>query len=195
MNSSTSNSLPATPKVLCTSTASIARSASASVSQTITPFPAARPEALMTTGAPSSRAAPRARSASVNVRARAVGTRASSMSCFANDFEVSICAASRVGPKIGSRSARKWSTIPAASGASGPTTVSETPSRRANVARASNSVTEMGRQVASSAMPGLPGAAYSVSAGLSFLNRHARACSRPPPPTIRTFTYSFSTRC
>ena len=44
----------------------------------------------------------------------------------ANAFDVSISAAARVGPKIGRPAARNRSTIPASSGASGPTMVRST---------------------------------------------------------------------
>ncbi len=52
MNSSTSTWWPLSPKALPSSIDSMASSASARVSQTITPLPAASPEALITTGAP-----------------------------------------------------------------------------------------------------------------------------------------------
>src|SRR5690606_25574227 len=42
-----------------------------------------------------------------------------------------------------------------------------------------------GWQVASSAMPSLPGATWT--SWPSTRQRHASACSRPPPPTIRIF--------
>jgi len=35
----------------------------------------------------------------------------------------------------------------------------------------------------SAAMPGLPGAQYSVSQSVDWASFHASACSRPPPPT------------
>ena len=46
------------------------------------------------------------------------------MNALAKSFELSSCAAARVGPKIARPAARNASTMPAASGASGPTTVS-----------------------------------------------------------------------
>ena len=79
----------------------MALSASPSVLQTMTPFPAASPEAFTTTGAPKRRAAAFASATSVCISARAVGMPSSSMSCLANAFDVSISAAARVGPKIG----------------------------------------------------------------------------------------------
>ena len=66
-----------------------AAASSASVSQTKTPFPAARPSALTTQGACGS------------ASSSAVGTPAAWRTSFANDFEPSIRAASALGPKTG----------------------------------------------------------------------------------------------
>src|SRR5665647_1983494 len=65
----------------------------------MTPFPAARPDALITTGAPNRRAASFAAATCVCISASAVGIPSSSMSCFANAFDVSISAAAFVGPE------------------------------------------------------------------------------------------------
>jgi hypothetical protein len=62
------------------------------------------------------------------------------MKRLAKSFELSSCAASLVGPKIFRPRARKRLTIPAASGASGPTTVSMTFFPLAKSASASGSV-------------------------------------------------------
>lgn len=51
---------------------------------------------------------------------------------------------------------------------------------------------EIGRHSATSAIPALPGAAHIFSARGEPAIFHARACSRPPPPTIRTFNEGFS---
>ena len=93
------------------------------VAATTTPLPAARPSALTTIGAP--------RCVDVGLRSRGVGERRvravgmpwRTMKLLAKSFELSSCAAARVGPKIRRPASRKASTTPAASGASGPTTV------------------------------------------------------------------------
>ena len=88
-------------------------------------------------------------------RARS-GCPSSSMSCLANAFDVSISAAARVGPKIGSPRARNASTMPASSGASGPTTVRSTASLARQRARAARCrCTPIGTHSPSSAMPGI----------------------------------------
>ena len=56
----------------------------------------------------------------------AVGMLWRAMKALAKSFDASSCAAARVGPKIASPASRNVSTTPAASGASGPTTVSWT---------------------------------------------------------------------
>jgi hypothetical protein len=65
-----------------------------------------------------------AASASVNVAYSAVGIPCRTMNALAKSLELSSWAAACVGPKILSPAARNASTTPAASGASGPTTVS-----------------------------------------------------------------------
>ncbi len=65
--SSTTTRAPASPMTLSTSIASIARSASSTVDATTTPFPAARPSAFTTMGAPRSRTYAFAAAASVKV--------------------------------------------------------------------------------------------------------------------------------
>src|SRR5262249_60045990 len=66
---------------------------------TTTPLPAARPSAFTTYGAPNSASAASASLPVVHVLAAAVGIRAAAMTCLANDFEPSIMAARRLGPK------------------------------------------------------------------------------------------------
>ena len=133
MNSSTSTSAPAAPKRLPSRMSSMARSASSSELQMITPFPLASPDALITTGAPepADRVLARWRRRYASRRAPWESP-SSSMSCLANAFDVSISAAAFVGPKIGSPASRNRSTIPAARGASGPTTVRSTARSRAS---------------------------------------------------------------
>ena len=187
MNSSTSTSAPASPKMLSSSIDVMASSASSSVMATTTPLPAASPDALITTGAPNSRAAAFAEATAVCIDARAVGTPASRMTALANAFDVSSCAAAAVGPKTAMPRAAHSSASPAARGASGPTITASTASVVASAIRPAMSATATGRHVASKAIPGLPGAASRIALGYSCLMRHASACSRPPPPTSKSF--------
>ena len=80
------------------------------------------------------------------------------MKALENAFELSSCAAARVGPKMRRPRERNRSTTPAANGASGPTTVSTTFSRCAKSARASGSVIATFSSRGSLAVPPLPGA-------------------------------------
>ena len=86
-------------------------SASSTVAQTATPFPAARPSALITTGAPWVLTYARAGSASSNVTDRAVGTFAASMICLAKTLLPSICAAALDGPNTRKPSALSLSAL------------------------------------------------------------------------------------
>jgi hypothetical protein len=80
------------------------------------------------------------------------------MKALAKALELSSWAAACVGPKMRSPRARKRSTTPAASGASGPTTVSATFSAAAKPASASRSVIATLRSCGSDSVPPLPGA-------------------------------------
>ena len=80
------------------------------------------------------------------------------MNALAKSLELSSCAAALVGPKIRRPAARKTSTTPDASGASGPTTVNATPSLRANSTSASLLAYGTLRRRLSRAVPPLPGA-------------------------------------
>src|SRR5215510_3518606 len=106
---------------------------------------------------------------------------------FANALELSSCAAALVGPKIRRPRARKRSTTPAASGASGPTTVSWTRSRAAKSASSASSVIGTFSTPASRAVPPFPGATYTFWTRGLCASFHASACSRPPPPMTRSF--------
>ena len=110
-----------------------------------------------------------------------------SMKALAKSFELSSCAALRVGPKIFMPRSRKISTMPAASGASGPTTVSVTCSCCAKSANAAGSVMATFFIRASSAVPPLPGATSTICMRLDCASFQASACSRPPEPTTRIF--------
>src|SRR5215813_13897686 len=106
---------------------------------------------------------------------------------FANALELSSCAAALVGPKIRRPRARKRSTTPAASGASGPTTVSWIRSRAAKSASSASSVIGTFSTPASRAVPPFPGATYTFWTRGLCASFHASACSRPPPPMTRSF--------
>jgi exodeoxyribonuclease VII large subunit len=73
------------------------------------------------------------------------------------------------------------------SGASGPTTTRSTARSRAKASNPDTSSAAIGTHSASSAMPALPGAAQSFVSSGDLDRAQARACSRPPPPTSRTF--------
>ena len=109
------------------------------------------------------------------------------MNAFAKSFELSSCAAARVGPKMGRSASRNASTMPAASGASGPTTVSAMSESRANGTSSAMSVIGTLASASSRAVPALPGATNTrATRGLCAIF-HASACSLPPPPTTRMF--------
>ena len=80
------------------------------------------------------------------------------MKSLAKALELSSCAASFVGPKMRSPRSRNSSTTPAASGPSGPTTVSAIFSFAANSASAFTSLIATFFRCSSSAVPPLPGA-------------------------------------
>ena len=96
-------------------------------------------------------------------------------------------AAARRGPNTRSPAASKASTAPAAKGASGPITVSPTLFSWANLTRAGKSVVWMSTFSPSRSEPALPGATKTRSARGLWAIFQARACSRPPLPTIRMF--------
>ena len=80
------------------------------------------------------------------------------MNALAKALELSSCAAAWVGPKMRRPLARKRSTTPAASAASGPTTVRAIFSARAKSASWSRSVMATFFSCGSAAVPALPGA-------------------------------------
>src|SRR5438477_1295825 len=189
-NCSITTRAPAAPSVCATSISSTAACASSREAATTTPLPAARPSALTTIGAARASMYACASAASVNVWKAAVGIRWRVMNVFAKSFELSSCAAARVGPKMRKSAARNASTIPAASGASGPTMVIATGSLRANSTSAAISVNSTLVTPGSRAVPAFPGATNTFASRLEVASFHASACSRPPPPTTRTFNGS-----
>src|SRR5713226_4922676 len=154
----------------------------------ITPLPRASPSALMTIGYCKRSQNRRASSLRSNVPACAVGIPCSRINSFAKIFEDSTRAAALVGPKMRDPSAANRSTIPAASGSSGPTTVRSTRFSLAKRSSAARSVAEIAMFSPSSAVPAFPGAQKMRSTYGDCFNFHASACSRPPLPTTRIFT-------
>ena len=103
---------------------------------------------MTTSGAPRTRQYARAGVASANVSKRAVGTPCLAIKPLAKAFEPSIIAAARDGPKIRRPRDSNRSTIPATSGASGPTTVRSMRWPSANRASSSIASAGIGRHVA-----------------------------------------------
>src|SRR4029077_8522686 len=94
--------------------------------------------------------------------------------------------AAAVGPNARSPSCANRSTSPSVSGSSGPTTVRSIACSRAKRVRPFRSSGGTATHVATSALPALPGAHHTSSTCGLRPSLHARACSRPPPPTTRT---------
>src|SRR5664279_1262693 len=109
------------------------------------------------------------------------------MNALANAFELSSSAAALVGPKMRKPRARKMSTAPAASAASGPTTVRSIFSSTAKRASSSRPVIATFFRFGSSAVPALPGATNTDCTRAPCASFQASACSRPPPPMTSTF--------
>src|SRR5688500_3222112 len=114
------------------------------------------------------------------------------MRCFtmndlAKSLEDSSCAAARVGPKIFSPVSRNASTTPAASAASGPTTVTWMFSFLANATSSATPATGTFSRPFSVAVPPLPGATYTTWMRGLCASFHAIACSRPPEPMTSSF--------
>src|SRR3989344_4000552 len=110
-------------------------------------------------------------------------------------LELSSWAAALVGPKMRRPLARNSSTTPAASGASGPTTVSAIFSACAHTRSSRTSVMATFSSLEFSAVPPLPGATYTLVTLGDSLSFHAIACSRPPPPITSTFIGTFGEPC
>src|SRR6267142_981505 len=98
-----------------------ASTASSSVRAMVTPLPSASPSAFTTTGTSQCRSPSFAAAASAKDSDLAVGTPASAMSSFANDFDHSIFDASRDAPTTEIPERRRTSPIPAATSSSVPT--------------------------------------------------------------------------
>ena len=91
------------------------------------------------------------------------------------------------------RSAMKRSTMPAASGSSGPTTVRSMRFSLAKRSKSGRSLAGMATFSASCAVPALPGAQNIRSTSGDCFSFHTSACSRPPEPMTRTFTAMIQT--
>src|SRR5690625_4951243 len=164
-------------------------SASSRSEVTTTPLPAASPSSLTTCGAPNSSSAAATSSTVKHTRESPVGTFAAAMISFAKALEPSRAAAACVGPKAGIPRFWTASLTPATSGASGPITTRSAFKLTARSPIASGAFWSTAWRVASSPMPGLPGAAWSSVTAESECSAAASACSRAPPPTRRIFTY------
>ncbi len=128
-----------------------------------------------------------AASNSENIFAAGVGTPARCITSLAKALEDSSWAACLVGPKILSPCSVNTSTMPSASGASGPTIVRSISCSTAQTAKAPRFLGEISMFVAMLEVPAFPGAQYSSLSCELFFTFQAIACSRPPPPTTKTF--------
>ncbi len=154
----------------------------------ITPLPSARPSALITRGNRASPTKAKAASHSEKAAPRAVGILFLRINSLAKIFEDSRRAADFDGPKTRRPSAWKRSTMPAASGSSGPITVSPISFSLAKRTNAGRSFAGIATFSATSAVPAFPGAQKIRSAREDCFNFQASACSLPPLPTTRIFT-------
>src|SRR5229473_2630103 len=106
-------------------------------------------------------------------------------SALVNPLDPSSCEACLLGPNALMPALARSSTMPAASGVSGPTTTRSTTLVRQNSITAAWSAISSATHSASRAMPALPGAHQSFVTKGDAAIFHARACSRPPEPSKR----------
>src|SRR4051812_23941834 len=104
-----------------------------------------------------------------------------------NPFEPSSRAAALTGPNVLNPAASRSSTMPATSGASGPTTTKSTLLALQNAITAAWSAISRATHSASRAIPALPGAHQSFVVSGEAAIFQASACSRPPEPRRRMF--------
>src|SRR6185503_12107434 len=109
------------------------------------------------------------------------------MNALAKSLDDSSCAAARFGPKMRKPASVKASTTPAASGASGPTTVRWMPSFFAKSSSSGTAVAATFSRPFSVAVPPLPGATNTFCTRGLCASFHAIACSLPPLPMTRSF--------
>src|SRR2546421_3517571 len=187
-NSSITTSRPASPNWPANIACAAVRASSMEGAIT-TPLPAARPLALTTSGARWLRSHAASKLSRVKVAELAVGMRWRRRNSLAKALEPSSRAAARLGPKHLSARAANASTAPATSGASGPMMVRSTCSETASCTSpaTSSAATFTLRTLASAAVPALPGATSTLVTRGEAAHFQASACSRPPPPTMRTF--------
>src|ERR1700738_2158991 len=106
-------------------------------------------------------------------------------SALVNPLDPSSCAACLLGPNALMPALARSSTIPAASGVSGPTTTKSTALIRQKSITAVWSAISSATHSASRAIPALPGAHQSFVTSGEAAIFHAKACSRPPEPSRR----------
>src|ERR1700750_3073730 len=97
-------------------------------------------------------------------------------------FELSSCEAALLGPNALIPAAPRSSTMPAASGPSGPTTTRSTLLALHHAVTAAWSATSSAIHSASLAIPALPGAHHNLVRSGDAVIFQASACSRPPEP-------------
>ena len=158
--------------------------ASSALSQIATPFPAAKPSAFKTYGGGRPPIHSAASAGLSQTQKSAVGIPCRRINSFAQILDDSNLAAARVGPKTQTPRAARSSAIPAAKGASGPTTTSPTFSRRQKSASA-ECVSKRAVSANSSA-PGFASVIKTRPTDSDSCSAKASACSRPPPPTTTT---------
>ena len=187
--SSSTRRFPAAPKIFLRPSVSTAATASSRREQTSTPLPPASPSAFTTIGT-SSRSLRNLTASSTLAEGLVIGRGdiGAAEEVLAKDLAAFQLGGGLVRARRSAiRRPRRQSTMPAARGPSGPTMVSPTSFSRANLTRAGKSSTARGTFSPSRSLPALPGATNTRSArGLCPIFQ-ARACSRPPLPTMRTF--------
>ena len=186
-NSSMTTQLPLSPKTLSSIMARTPARASSRVWAMMTPLPRARPSAFTTVGRGAVSKYASAASSSVKLSYAAVGMPYLRIRSFEKTLLPSRIAARLLGPKQAMPRASSASTAPSTRGSSGATTAKSTSLSTANATMPAMSVAAMSTQVASRAIPPLPGSAYSVVTSGFLARALTRACSRPPPPTTMTF--------
>ena len=183
---------PASPNRRSSIASRTACSAADRSGATVTPFPAASPSALMTTGNPNSPPATVASASSARrqTRKRAVGTACRAMNALAKALLDSSLAANRLGPNRRRPRASNRSPTPRASGSSGPTTVRSTASDSANASKAAGSDTSSERAAAGGPGPRRcrvrrsPPEPRTPAPASRSARARARRCRRPVPSSI-----------
>src|SRR2546428_2835500 len=185
-SSSTTRSAAA-PTVRRSISVSMHSSVSSASRATSVPLPLARPSALTTKARRSPRTKSFALAGLSKTRWAGVGTPARSISDLANALRLSMRPAAWVGPKTSRPAAVRRSANPAATATSGPMTVRPTSRSITNRAIPSTSVACSPVLMAIAPVAALPGAQNTVSVSGLCSAFQVSACSRPPPPTMRTF--------